>query len=164
LCSAAVAGFFWFTGVRARRGHARTANHRGRCSPDRISRPHMGRECVGPASVVRFGRPIKNIFTHLFIRTDVLEPREIWVGPLMPYPVSVPLVTLDTDHASPSNWRAPKLAQANSCARSAVPGPGHPTSSIAVARLVAQQISSFEVDLHVHLRVLGHARNVNTDS
>jgi hypothetical protein len=34
--------------IWARSGHARTTNHRGRCSPDRISRPHMGRECVGP--------------------------------------------------------------------------------------------------------------------
>jgi hypothetical protein len=59
LCSVAVAGIFWFTDLRGRLGHARTANHHGRCPPDRISRPHMGRECLGSASAVRFRRLLK---------------------------------------------------------------------------------------------------------
>jgi hypothetical protein len=82
LCSAAVA-FFWFTDLRARLGHARIANHRGRCPPDRISRPHMGWECVGPASAVHLRQPVGSTFTHLFVRADVFGPHlTVWVGPL----------------------------------------------------------------------------------
>jgi hypothetical protein len=67
LCSAVVA-LFWFTDLRAKLGYARTANHHGRCPPDRISRPYIDRECVDPTSIVRLRRPIKNTFTYLFIR------------------------------------------------------------------------------------------------
>jgi hypothetical protein len=82
LCSATVA-LFWFTDLRARLRHAWTANHHGRCPPDRISRPHMGRKCVGPASAVRLGRPVGSTFTHLFVRADRFGQRVVvWVGPL----------------------------------------------------------------------------------
>jgi hypothetical protein len=82
LCSIAVA-LFWFTDLRAWLGHARTANRRGHCPPDRISRPHMGQECIGPASTVRLCRPVGSTFTHLFVRLDVFGQRVvIWVGPL----------------------------------------------------------------------------------
>jgi hypothetical protein len=83
LCSAAVAGVFWFTDLRARHGYARTANHRGRCPPNRISRPHMDREFVGLASPVRLGRPAGNTFTHLFVRADRFGQRMVvWFGPV----------------------------------------------------------------------------------
>jgi hypothetical protein len=75
-CSAAVA-LFWFTDLRARLEYAQTANHRGCCPPDRISSPHMGQKCVGPASMVRLRRPVGNIFTHLFIRADRFEQRVV---------------------------------------------------------------------------------------
>jgi hypothetical protein len=68
LCSADVAGIFWFTDLWARHGHARIANHRGRCPLDCILRPDMGRECIGPVSMVRLRRPVKITFTHLFVR------------------------------------------------------------------------------------------------
>jgi hypothetical protein len=82
LCSVAMA-LFCFTDLRARLGHARTANHHGRCLPGRISRPHMGRECVGPASAIRLHRPVGSTFTHLFVRADVFGQRVVvWVDPL----------------------------------------------------------------------------------
>jgi hypothetical protein len=82
LCSAAMA-LFWFTDLRDRFRHARTANHRGRCLPDRISRPIMGQECVGLASAVHLRWPIGSTFTDLFVRADVFGQRVVvWVGPL----------------------------------------------------------------------------------
>jgi hypothetical protein len=82
LCSAAVA-LFWFTDLRAKLRHARTANHHGRYPPDRISCPRMGRECVGPVSAVHLYRPVGNTFTHLFIRANMFRQRVIiWVDPL----------------------------------------------------------------------------------
>jgi hypothetical protein len=93
LCITAVA-LFWFTDLRARLGHAQTANHRARYPPDRISRPHMGRECVGPAFTVRLRWPIGSTFTQLFVRADMFEQRVvIWIGllemPLIPKPFSL---------------------------------------------------------------------------
>jgi hypothetical protein len=64
LCSATVVRIFWFTDMWARHRHARTANHRGRCPPDRISRPHMGWEYVGPPLAVRLDRSVENTYTH----------------------------------------------------------------------------------------------------
>jgi hypothetical protein len=58
LCSAAVAQIFWFTDMRARLRHARTANHPGRCPSDRISRPYIGWKCVGPSSAIRLDRSV----------------------------------------------------------------------------------------------------------
>jgi hypothetical protein len=82
LCSAAVA-LFWFTDLRARLGHARTANHHGPYPPDCISHPYMGRECVGPASMIRLCRSVGSTFTHLFVRADRFGQRVVvWVGPL----------------------------------------------------------------------------------
>jgi hypothetical protein len=48
----------------------------------------MGRECVGPASAVRLGRPVESTFTHLFVRADRFGQRVVvWVSPLeMPLP------------------------------------------------------------------------------
>jgi hypothetical protein len=67
--------------MRARHGYARIANHRGRCPPDRISRPHMGRECVDPPSAVRLGRPVRRFFIYLFVHINVFG-LSVWVGPL----------------------------------------------------------------------------------
>jgi hypothetical protein len=53
LYSTVVASFFFVTGQRAQHGQARRGNHTGRCPPDRISCPHMCRECVGPSHAVR---------------------------------------------------------------------------------------------------------------
>jgi hypothetical protein len=80
LCSIAVA-LFWFTSMRATRGHARTVNHRGRCPPDRISGPHMGRECVGPPQAICLDRSVGIIFTYISIRADQFEHGlSVWIG------------------------------------------------------------------------------------
>jgi hypothetical protein len=83
LCSAAVAGIFWFTDLRARLGHARTANHRGRCLPDRISRPHIDRECVDPTSAVRLLGPLK-ILLSIYLSTWTCSNHVCWFGSALP--------------------------------------------------------------------------------
>jgi hypothetical protein len=76
LSAAAVARIFWFTVMRARHG----ANHHGHYPPDRISRPHMGRECVGPPAV-RLGQPVGNTFLYFSICVDAFRPSLfVWIG------------------------------------------------------------------------------------
>jgi hypothetical protein len=64
--------------MRAMHEYAWIANHYGRCPSNRISRSHMGQECVG-----HLGRPIENTFPYFIVRTNVFEYIVIiWVGPL----------------------------------------------------------------------------------
>jgi hypothetical protein len=68
--------------MRARRGYARTANHHGRCPPDHISRPHSGRECVGPSRAVCLGQAAGITFIQISVRADVFgQGMSVWVGP-----------------------------------------------------------------------------------
>jgi hypothetical protein len=62
LYSAVAASFFYFTNKQTQCEHTRTASHRGYCPPDRISRPHMGWECVGLSLAVYLDHVVRPTF------------------------------------------------------------------------------------------------------
>jgi hypothetical protein len=111
--------FFCFTDMRVSREHARTANHYGRCPPEHISRPHMGRECVGPPQLVYLGRPVGNTFTLFFTR-----------GPIRTRPVRLGWSVVDACPCASERvcrtavWVAPSLA--GRCNRTDACSPTHP--------------------------------------